>query len=177
MSRATKRRKNFRYYRRRRLKKTGIWKYLGSKLVSFSIFLLTVFLAVYAFSFFTEVRRPVVQRQEDLVFTRTQILNASHRQEAVRLVAERLSRMRADNVAHQIVEVGESEAFGDGESMILDRSADQGEETPSRVALLTARALGIPTRNVVCKELKDNYQGISLTIVIGSDWEVLSAGI
>ncbi len=148
-----------------------------SKLVSLSILLLTVVLVVYGLSLFTKLRRPPIQRQEELVFSRTQILNASHREEAVKQVTERLNRMRADNVAHQIVEVEELEAFLSGESMILDRSTDAGGKTPSRLALLTAQALGIPARNVVRKQLKDNYQGISLTIVIGNDWQVLSAGI
>jgi hypothetical protein len=177
MSKTTKRRKKYRYYRRRRLKRTGLWKSLVSKLVSLSIFLLTLVLVVYGLSLFTKLHRPGIKPQEELVFSRTQILNASHRDEAVGLVTERLSRMKADNVAHQIVDVGELRSFQGGESMILDRSADAGQEKPSRLALLTAQALGIPARNVVCKPLKDNYQAISLTIVIGNDWQVLSAGI
>ncbi len=171
MSKTTKRRKKYRYYRRRRLKRTGLWKSLVSKLVSLSIFLLTLVLVVYGLSLFTKLHRPGIKPQEELVFSRTQILNASHRDEAVGLVTERLSRMKADNVAHQIVDVGELRSFQGGESMILDRSADAGQEKPSRLAL------GIPARNVVCKPLKDNYQAISLTIVIGNDWQVLSAGI
>jgi hypothetical protein len=177
MSKATKRKKNYRYYRRRRLKKTSLRKYLGSKLVSFSIILLSLLLAVYAVSLLKELRRPTMKQHEDLVFARTQILNASHKQNLVKLVTDRLQKMRTSNVAHQIVEVGELEAFGGGESMILDRLGDKGDKTPSQVALLTAEALGIPARNVVYKELKDNYQGISLTIVIGSDWEALFSGI
>ncbi len=176
MSKATKRKKNYKYYRRRRLKKTSLRKYLGSKLVSISIILLSLLLVVYTVSLLKELRRPMVKRQEDLVFSRTQILNASHRQNLVKLVTERLQGMRANNVAHQIVEVGELEAFDGGESMILDRLGGKGDKTPSQVALLTAEALGIPARNVVCKELRDNYRGISLTIVIGSDWEVLFSG-
>jgi hypothetical protein len=30
---------------------------------------------------------------------------------------------------------------------------------------------------VVCKKLKDNYLGISLTIVIGDDWKLLLSSI
>jgi hypothetical protein len=177
MSKITKRRKNYRYYRRRRLKKTGLWKSLISKLISFSIFLLTLVLVAYGLSLFNRLHRSKIKPQEELVFSRTQILNASHRDEAVRMVTERLSRMRAQNVAHQIVDVGELASFQGGESMILDRSAAGGGEKPSRLALLTAQALGIPAQNVVCKQLKDNYQAISLTVVIGSDWRTLVAGI
>ncbi len=177
MSKATKRKKSYRYYRRRRLKKTSLTKYLGLRLIEVSIVLAAIFVAVYAFSFLKKVRQPTVKQQEDLIFARTQILKASpDGDDAVRVVVERLKNMKANNVAHQVVEVGDLEAFGGGESMILDRTGGTGKKRPSRVALLTAEALGIPARNVVCKELKDNYRGISLTIVIGSDWGALLSG-
>lgn len=176
MSRETKRKKNFRYYRRRRLKKTSLRKYLSSKLVEFSIVLLVVILSVYAFSLFKKLHQPTVKQQEDLVFTRTQILNTSHRDNAVKAVIERLKGMKSNNIAHQIVEVDDLETSGPKESMILDRMGDQKGKKPSQIALLTAEALGIQARNVICKELEDNYQGISLTIVIGDDWKVLFPG-
>jgi hypothetical protein len=176
MSRETKRKKNFRYYRRKRLKKTSLRKYLSSKLVEFSIVLLVILLSVYAFSFLKKRHQPEVKQQGDLVFTRTQILNASHQDNAVKAVMERLKGMKTNSIAHQIVEVNDLKASGPKESMILDRMGDQEKKTPSQVAILTAEALGIHTRNVIFKELEDNYQGISLTIVIGDDWKTLFPG-
>jgi len=111
-----------------------------------------------------------------LVFTRTQILNASHQDNAVKVVMERLKGMKTNNIAHQIVEVNDLKDSGPKESMILDRMGDQEKKTPSQIAILTAEALGIQTRNVIFKELEDNYQGISLTIVIGDDWKTLFPG-
>jgi hypothetical protein len=177
MSKATKRKKSYRYYRRRRLKRTSLISYLGFRLMELSIVLVAIFVAIYAFSFLKKIRQPTVKRQEDLIFARTQILKASpDGDDALGAVMEKLKEMKANNIAHQIVEIGDLEAFGNGESMILDRMGGTGKKGPSRVALLTAEALGIPARNVVCKELKDNYKGISLTIVIGSDWGVLLSG-
>jgi hypothetical protein len=176
MSRETKRKKNFRYYRRKRLKKTSLRKYLSSKLVEFSIVLLVILLSIYAFSLFKKLHQPTVKQQQDLVFTRTQILNASSRDNAVKFVIEKLKGMKANNIAHQIVEVDELNASQPKESMILDRTGDGEGKTPSQIALLTAEALGIQAKNVICKELDDNYRGISLTIVIGEDWKVLFPG-
>lgn len=177
MSKATKRKKSYRYYRRRRLKKTSLKKYLGSKLIEIFLVLAAIFVAIYAFSLFKKLHQPTVKQQEDLVFARTQILNASlNSEDAVKVVLERLKEMKANNIAHHIVEIGNLEAFSGKESMILDRTGDKGRKKPSQVALLTAQVLGIPAENVVFKELEDNYQGISLTIVIGSDWGVLLSG-
>lgn len=173
MSRKSKRKKNYRYYRRRRLKKTSLRKYLGSRLTEISIILATLFLVIYAFSFFTKLNQPSSKRQGDLMLARTQILNACQEKDALTRVTERLKGMKVNNITYQIVETGDLKDFEPNESLVLDRSGDPRKKTPSEVAFLTAQALGIPPRNVIYKELDDNYQGISLTIVIGSDWEVL----
>jgi len=81
--------------------------------------------------------------------------------------------MKVDNIVYQIVEIGNLKDSSPKESLILDRLGDQKRQTPSEVAFLTAEALGIRPRNVIFKKLKDNYQGISLTIVIGQDWKIL----
>jgi hypothetical protein len=173
MSRRSKRKKNYRYYRRRRLKKRSLRNYLGSRLVEISIILVTAALALYAFSFFTRLNRPTAKRQGQLVLARTQILNASHQEGVVRRVAERLRESKANNISYQIVESADLEDFTPPQTMILDRLGDQGKKAPSRVAVLTAQTLGIDSRNVVFKALEDNYEGISLTIVIGSDGDTL----
>jgi cell division protein FtsB len=177
MFKETKRKKKFRYYRRRRMKKMSLRKYLSSRLVDLFIVLLVVLLSVYAFSLLKKLYQPTVKQQEDLVFTRTQILNTSHRENAVKAVIEKLKGMKVNNIDHQIVEVDDLEAAAPKESMILDRMGNGEKKTPSQAALLTAEALGIQARNVIIKELEDNYQGISLTIVIGDDWKILFPGI
>ncbi len=173
MSRRSKRKKNYRYYRRRRPKKRSLRNYLGSRLVEISIILVTAALALYAFSFFIKLNRPTAKRQGQLVLARTQILNASHQEGLVRRVAERLKESKANNIAYQIVETADLEDSAPPQTLILDRLGDQEKKAPSRVAVLTAQTLGIDPRNVVFKALEDNYQGISLTIVIGSDGDTL----
>ena len=88
-------------------------------------------------------------------------------------LAQRLKRLKVNDIVYQIVEIGKLEDSVIRESLILDRLGDQKKGLPSEVALLTAEALGIRQRNVICKKLENNYQGISLTIVIGDDWEIL----
>ncbi len=83
--------------------------------------------------------------------------------------------MKVDNIVYQITEVEKLEDSAPEESLILDRLGDEENQTPSEVALLTAGALGIRERNVICKRLEDNDRGIWLTIVIGGDGEKLLA--
>ncbi len=152
---------------------------MGSKLVEFSIVFLTLFLLIYAFSFYRKLSQAEAKEQKDLVFVRTQILNGCQKtaesvgESVAQRVAERLKRMQVNDIVYQIVEIGELEGFTPKESLILDRLGDQKTGTPSEVALLTAEALGIHQRNVICKKLENNYQAISLTIVIGDDGEIL----
>jgi len=173
MSRKIKRRKVYRYYRRKRPKKPGLSTYLSSKFLEISIILLAVLLVIYAFSFYKKLSQPEAREGEDLVLARTQILNGCQKEDVAQKVAERLKGMRVDKVTYQILEIEKLQDSAPEESLILDRLGDYKNDVPSEVALLTAEALGIRKRNVICKRLEDNYQGISLTIVIGQDGESL----
>jgi len=153
--------------------------YLSCKLLEISIVFLSLLLLIYAFSFYRKLSQPEAKEQKNLIFTRTQILNGCQRcegsmgEDVAQKVAQRLKKMKVDNIVYQIVEIGKLEDSALRESLILDRSGDQKKQTPSEVALLTAEALGISQRNVIYKKLESNYRGISLTIVIGDDWEIL----
>lgn len=77
------------------------------------------------------------------------------------------------NIIYDVIQIGNFEYSKPEQSFILDRTADEEETSPSEIALLTARALGIGKENVLGKELKNNYQEITLTIVIGKDYQRL----
>jgi hypothetical protein len=173
MSKKKKRRKVYRYYRRKRPRKPGVRTYLVSKFLEISIVFLVILLLIYAFSFYKKLSQPQAKEQEGLVLARTQILNGCPRGDVAERVAEKLKSMKVDNIVYQITEIEKLEDSAPKESLILDRSGDQESEVPSEVALVTAEALGILQRNVLRKTLKNNYQGISLTIVIGDDAEML----
>jgi hypothetical protein len=173
MSRKKKRRKVYRYYRRKRSKKSGLWAYLGSKLLGICIIFLALVLVLYAFSFYKRVSQTEAKEQQNLVLARTQILNACEKEGLGDKVAHRLERMKVDNIVYEIMGIEKLKDSAPEESLILDRLADKEDQGPSQVALLTAEALGIPRRNVICKRLEDNYLGIWMTIVIGGDGEML----
>jgi len=186
MSKNKKRAKVYRYYHRKRKKKVGWRTYLSSKLVEICIVFLVLLLLMFGFSFYRKLSRPEAsefgasgKEQKKLIFARAQILNVCQKSEGfleedvAQKVAERLKRMKVDNIVYQIVEIGKLKDSSPKESLILDRLGDQKRQTPSEVAFLTAEALGIRPRNVIYKKLKDNYQEISLTIVIGQDWKIL----
>lgn len=108
-----------------------------------------------------------------MVLARTQILNACENQGLADKVAHRLERMKVDNIVYEIMEIEKLKDSIPEESLILDRMGGEEDQGPSQVALLTAEALGIPQRNVICKRLEDNYRGIWMTIVIGGDGKML----
>jgi hypothetical protein len=168
-----KRRKVYKYYRRKRPKKVTWRTYLGSRLLEIIIALAAILLLLYVLSLYKRLSQPEAKEHKELVFARTQILDGYQREDAVDKVAEKLRGMRVHNVVYQIVEIGDLKNSAPRESLILDRLGCQKTGAPSEVALVAADALGIDRGRVICKRLENNYRAISLTIVIGEDWERL----
>lgn len=173
MSKKKKRRKVYRYYRRKRPKKVSWRTYLGSRLLEITIAFAAILLLLYAFSLYKRLSQPEAKEQKELVFARTQILDGFGKKDVAERVAEKLKGMRVRNVVYQIVEIGELKDSAPKESLILDRLGCQEKGVPSQTALLAAEALGIGPGRVTCKKLENNCRAISLTIVIGDDWEKL----
>jgi hypothetical protein len=173
MPRKKKRSKVHRYYRKKRPRKPGLKTYLSSKFLELSIILLAVLLVIFVFSLYQKLSQSEAKEQEDLVLARIQILNGCHKEGVAQKVAERLRGMKVDNIIYQITNIEKLQDSAPEESLILDRLGEQKSGKPSEVAFLTAEALGIRKGNVIYKNLKDNYQGIWLTIVIGKDGNLL----
>ena len=170
MFRKSKKRKVHRFYRKRKKQKS-------SRILEASIILVAFLILIYGFSFFKKISQSeetaALSQDEDFLFVRTQILNGSQEKGLAQRLAEGLRGLRVSNVVYDVVEIGNFEYSEAEQSFILDRTSDEKEASPSKIALLTALALGIDKENVLCKELKDNYQEIELTIVIGRDHERL----
>ena len=170
MFRKSKKRKVHRFYKKKKKQKS-------SKLLEISIVLVTVLILIYGFSFFKKISKCEATLRstqgEELVFVRTQILNGSQKEGLAQGLADRLRELRVGNIIYDVIQVGNFEYSKAEQSFILDRTADEEETSPSEIALLTARALGIGKENVLGKELKNNYQEITLTIVIGKDYQRL----
>ncbi len=138
---------------------------------------MAVWLLIYAFSFYKRLSQPEAKEGKNLILARIQILDGcqgctkSMDKDVTQKVAEKLKRLKVNNIVYQIMEIGELKDSVFKESLILDRLGNPQKQTPSEVAFLTAEALGIREENVIYKRLKDNYQGIWLTIVIGEDWK------
>ena len=141
-----------------------------------SIVLVTVLILIYGFSFFKKISQSEATLRstqgEELVFVRTQILNGSQKEGLAQGLADRLRELRVGNIIYDVVQVGNFEYSKAEQSFILDRTVEE-EANPKEIALLTAQALGIDEENVICKKLKNNYQEIELTIVIGNDYQNL----
>lgn len=142
-----------------------------------SIIFLTFLLLIYGFSFFTKINQGEetlgASQDKNMLFVRTQILNGCQKEGLAQRLADRLRGLRVNNITYDIIEIGNFEYSKAEQSFILDRTIDEEEASPSKIALLTAESLGIGKENVICKKLKNNYQGIELTIVIGKDHQSL----
>ena len=138
-----------------------------------SLVLVTVLILIYGFSFFKKISQSEATlrstHDEELVSVRIQILNGSQKEGLAQSLADRLRGLKMDNIIYDIIQIGNIDYSKAEQSFILDRTADEEEANPSEMALLTAQALGIDKENVICKKLKNNYQEIELTIVIGDD--------
>jgi hypothetical protein len=170
MLRKNKKRKVHRFYRKKKKQKS-------SKFLEASIILVALLILIYGFSSFKKISQSEEtadpNQDEDLIFVRTQILNGCQKEGLARRLAEGLEGLRVSNIVYDVIETGNFEYSKAEQSFILDRTAEEKEASPSKIALLTAQALGIDKENVLCKELKNNYQEIELTIVIGRDHERL----
>jgi hypothetical protein len=170
MFRKSKKRKVRRFYRKRKKQKS-------SKVLEASIILVALLILIYGFSSFKKISQSeeiaAPNQDEDLIFVRTQVLNGCQKEGLSQRLAEKMRGLRVGNIVYDVIEMGNFEYSMAEQSLILDRTAEEKEASPSKIALLTARALGIDKKNVLCKELKNNYQEIELTIVIGRDHERL----
>jgi hypothetical protein len=170
MFRKNKKRKVHRFYRKAKKRKS-------SKVLEASIILVALLILIFGFSFF----KKVIQSQEisgssedeELVFVRTQILNGCQKEGLAQRWSDGLRGLRVGNIVYDVIEIGNFEHSKAEQSLILDRTVHGKAAGPSTIALMTAQALGIEKANVLCKELKDNYQEIELTIVIGRDHDRL----
>ena len=137
-----------------------------------SIIFLTLLLLIYGFSFFKKISQSEetleASQDKDLFFVRIQILNGCQKVGLAQELADRLRELRVGNIIYDVIQIGNFEYSKTEQSFILDRTVNE-EANPSEIALLTAQALGIDEENVICKKLKNNYQEIELTIVIGDD--------
>jgi len=187
-------RKTHRYYRRSKRIKVNFWYKLGSKLLWFAIAFLTVLLLVYAFSFYKKLSQPEASEfgspADDpgkLFSARVQILNGcttSKDPDLARKMARKLELFKTSHIRYEVVNLGKCDFASTGledslsnESMIIDRTEAGKDGSPSEIALLTAGALGIKPVNVICRKLKDNYQDVTLTVLIGNDYKTLLSSL
>jgi hypothetical protein len=187
-------RKTHRYYRRSKRIKVNFWYKLGSKLLWFTIAFLAILLLVYVFSFYKKLSQPeasefgsLAGERGKLVSARVQILNACTRSkdpELAQKIAGKVEQLKTGSIRYEVVDIGKCDFSSFGledslvnESMIIDRTDEGKDGSPSEIALLTAETLGIKSINVVCRKLKDNYQDVTLTVLIGNDYKTLFSNL
>ena len=183
-----------RYYRRSKRIKVNFWYKLSSKLLWVTITFLAILFFLYAFSFYQKLKQPEASEYNSpasdpgkLVSARVQILNActtSKDPELAQKMARKLELFKPSRIRYEVVNIGkcdfasaELEGSLVKESMIIDRTKSEKDGSPSEIALLTAGALGIKPVNVVCRKLKDNYQNVTLTLLIGNDYRTLLSSL
>jgi hypothetical protein len=187
-------RRTHRYYRRSRRIRVNFWTKIGSKLLWFTIAFLTILLLIYAFSFYKKLSQPEASEfgspADDpgkLFSARVQILNGcttSKDPELAQKMARKLELFKTSRIRYEVVDVEKCDFASAGledslanESMIIDRTEAGKDGSPSEIAFLTARGLGIKPVNVICRKLKDNYEDVTLTVLIGNDYRTLLSSL
>ena len=185
-----KSKKTHRYYRKTKRTKVNFWTKLLSKFLWVTIAFLTILLVIYAFSFFRKLSQPEAsdfgssgKDSIKQISARIQILNGcseSKGKELIQKITRKLEQFKSEQIGYEIVESGKCDFGSAGledslvnESLILDRAEGGKDGAPSEAALITARVLGIKPQNVISKKLKNNYQDIRLTILVGNDYKTL----
>jgi len=187
-----KSKKTHRYYRKTKRTKVNFWTKLLSKFLWVTIAFLTILLVIFAFSFFRKLSQPEAsdfgssgKDSGKQITARIQILNGcseSKGKEFTQKITRKLEQFKSEQIGYEIVESGKCDFGSAGledslvnESLILDRTEGGKDGAPSEAALITARVLGIKPQNVISKKLKNNYQDIMLTILVGNDYKTLAS--
>jgi len=185
-----KRKRTHRYYRKTKRTKVNFFTRLLSKFLWVTIALLVILLVICALSFFRKLSQPEASDfgssgkvTEKQITTRIQIFNGcsgSKGTEYIQKIIRKLEQLKSEQIGYEIVESGKCDFGSAGledslvnESLILDRAEGGKDGAPSEAALITARVLGIKPQNVISKKLKNNYQDIRLTILVGNDYKTL----
>ncbi len=185
-----RKKRTHRYYRKTKRTKANFWTKAGSKFLWATIAFLIILLGIYAFSFYRKLSQPEAsdfgsstRDQVKHINARIQILNGCSEprgKEFAQKITKKLEQFKSDLIGYEIVKSGNYDFGSAGledslvnESLILDRTGGGKDGAPSEAALITARILGIKPQNVTPKKLKNNYQDIMLTILVGNDYKTL----
>jgi hypothetical protein len=188
-----RKKRTHRYYRKTKRTKVNFFTKLLSKFLWVTIAFLVILLVICVFSFFRKLSQPeasdfgssgkVAGKQ---ITARIQIFNGCSRSkgnEYIQKIIRKLEQLKSEQIGYEIVESGKCD-FGSmeledslvNESMILDRTGNGKDSIPSEAAIITARVLGIKPHNGIYKKLKNNYQDITLTLLVGNDYKTLISG-
>ncbi|MEE8576630.1 MAG: LytR C-terminal domain-containing protein [candidate division Zixibacteria bacterium] len=125
-------------------------------------------LLAYVASFTLRVTRGVSHTIEPAAnVVRVQVLNGCGIPRLAAKIADRLEKYSDADVEIVVVD---SDNF---ETMTLDSTFIIARDENKKSARLLARKLGLDDGSIVFRKLEDNYRSISVTLVLGSDYERL----
>lgn len=139
-----------------------------SRLLELSIAAVFVIVLVYVVSMSIRVSQGVsrtLQSPEQVV--RLQILNGCGVTGLASRLADGLSDYADNELEIRVVDTDNFEISSVSRSFVISRF--EGDA----VATILAAKLGLPTDDIIFQPLEDNYRQISVTLVIGENWETI----
>ncbi|MDH3889738.1 MAG: LytR C-terminal domain-containing protein [candidate division Zixibacteria bacterium] len=139
-----------------------------SRLLELSIAAVFVIVLVYVVSMSIRVSQGVSRTlgsPEHVV--RLQILNGCGVTGLASRLADGLSNYADDDLEIRVVDTDNFEVSTVRQTFMLSRDEDVS------IAGLLAVKLGLPADEIGCRPLENNYRQVSVTLVLGEDWETI----
>jgi len=130
-----------------------------------------VVLLIYMASFTIRVTRGVSKTIDPPTHTiRLQVLNGCGEPRLAARMSDRLSEYQDEDVAIAIVDTDNFESLNIDSTFVISREKDLS------VARLFAEKLGLDIDRVMYRPLENNYRHVSVTLVLGADYERVTLG-
>jgi hypothetical protein len=138
----------------------------NSRFLELAILAIFVIILVYGASFALKITNGVSKTVDVPVYNiRLQILNGCGAHGAADKAAKMLPNLINLPLEVNVVEVYDFKAYGVKKSFIISREPDLTN------ARALAKQLGLGTDNIVFEPIENNYRSISVTLVLGDDYE------
>jgi hypothetical protein len=138
----------------------------NSRLLEMAIVIILALVIIYGASFAIRITHGLSRTVDSPDYViRLQILNGCGVDGAAARVSAKLARVVRLPIEVNVVDVGDFNSYHVGSSFIISRVKDL---TPARIL---AEQIGCETESIIFEPIENNYRSITMTLVLGEDFE------